>query len=370
MGYTRLLVAGSILCMAVPVRAQSPIRVELHGRMHYQWNTTSVRPEDTASGAAIAPSTFEHRRARLSADVYVSDWIHGRIEPEFAMGGSVRLRHAWVALALDDAVTVRAGQFKKPFNLIQLVSGSHVPLIERSVRIRSLDAALRHALDEGVLRDVRGEVLLGEEHALLDVQRYTGYDMGLAVEVQHRGLGVSAGVFNGQGSDVRDENAGLSGAARVSWRSEPGTPVTLAGGWSRRVLNWPQPSSTETRSGNAFGADIEVGGFRRAGMWLLGEVMMGDNLASGERMRGAHVMAALHRPTGGKRLEAWEPVGRVSWGDPDSTVDGDDGVLLTPGFNLYFAGRNRLMLNWDVYLPGGAGLQTQHAARAQINLEF
>jgi hypothetical protein len=44
-------------------------------------------------------------------------------------------------------------------------------------------------------------------------------------------------------------------------------------------------------------------------------------------------------------------VARVSWGDPDGAVEGDEGVLLTPGFNVYFAGRNRLMLNWDVFVP-------------------
>jgi hypothetical protein len=360
----------AVLGPAAPAWSQTPpIRVELHGRMHYQWNTTSVDPDETTSGLAIAPSTFEHRRVRLSAEVRVSDWIRGRIEPEMSMGGSIRLRNAWVALALTDAVTIRAGQFKKPFNLLYLTSGSDVPVIERTARIRGLENALVRSAPEGTLQTFRGELMIGEEHALLENHRYTAYDMGLAVEGRYRGLGLNAGVFNGNGPDVRDENAGVSAAAWLTWSTDPGLPATLGGGWSRRVVNWPLPVSLETRTGNAFVADVELGGYRR-GVWLMAEAVMGDNMQTEERLRGAHAMLTWYRPTGRPRVEGVEPAVRVSWGDPDDTVEGDDGVLLTPGLNLYFAGRNRLMLNWDVYMPRGEGMRTQNAVRAQINLEF
>jgi hypothetical protein len=369
MNVGRVIAACALLCAwAKPGMSQTPqIRAELHGRMHYQWNTTSVGAGETASGAAIAPSTFEHRRVRLSADVQVSDWIHGRVEPEFAMG-QLRLRNAWVALAVDPAVTFRAGQFKKPFNAIFLTSGSEIPLIERSVRIRGLDAALRQAVP-GTTSELRGELLIGEAHALLEAQRYASYDMGAAVEAHAGVLGISAGVFNGQGADTRDEDAGVSAAARATVTADVGAPLTFGAGWSRRSLNWPVPASTDSRAGNAFVADVQLGGYRR-GLWLIAEAVTGDNLVTEERLTGAQAMLAWYRPLGHRRIEGVEPVARASWGDPDNSIEGDEGVLLTPGINFYFAGRNRLMVNWDVYVPGGDGLRTQHAVRAQINLEF
>lgn len=371
----RVFVAASVLLCAAgsSAAAQSavspPIRVELHGRMHFQWNSTSVGADETVLGAAIAPSTFEHRRVRLSADVQVSDWIRGRVEPELSMGGNIRLRNAWVALVLDPSLTVRAGQFKKPFNAIFATSGSEVPAIERAVRIRGLETALRKATPEGVLRDFRGVPLVGESEALLETQQYTGYDMGVAVEARRGAVALTAGVFNGNGPDTRDDNAGVSAAARATWSADPGVPLVLGGAWSRRVVNWPLPQSLDTRSGDAFVADVQLGGYRR-GLWLLAEAATGDNLASEERFVGAHAMLALFNAVEGRRIEGWEPVARVSWGDPDRTVTGDEGVLVTPGLNIYFPGRNRLMVNWDVYMPRGDGLRTQHAARAQINLEF
>jgi hypothetical protein len=45
-------------------------------------------------------------------------------------------------------------------------------------------------------------------------------------------------------------------------------------------------------------------------------------------------------------------------------------MLLTPGLNLHFHGRNQLMLNWDWYLPQGDVFDTHHALRAQAQLYF
>jgi hypothetical protein len=364
-------VAGTVVLLcaaAAPAWSQpAPVRATLGGRMHYQWNSTSIDQAEAGAAAPVASSTFETRRVRLAVDVQVSDWIRGMIEPEFAMG-RLALRNAWVAFEVDSALVVRAGQFKKPFGLVLLTSSARLPVIERGVRIRGLDDALRRTAD-GRLGEVRGQLLVGEHFALLETQLYLAYEMGLAVEGRRGPLGWSLGVFNGGGPDQRDENDGYSAAGRVTWRAEGVMPVVLGAAWSRRELNWPTPVSPETRSGDAFAVDAELGTFRR-GMWVVAELATGDNLGTLERFVGAQAIASYFVATGGARIEGWEPVGRVSWGDPDRGVAGDEGLLLTPGMNLYFAGRNRLMLNWDVYMPRGDGFDTQHAARAQVNLHF
>jgi hypothetical protein len=363
-----MAVAALFLGVAAPAWSQAaPIRASVGGRLHYQANTTSVDQAEAGTAGPIATGTFETRRVRLSVDVQVSDWIRGLIEPEFSMG-RIALRHAYMAFEVDSALVIRAGQFKKPFSLVQIASSSRLPIIERAVRIRGLDDALRQSAD-GRLSELRGQLLTGEQFALLENQGYAGYEMGLSLEGQKGPLGWTAGVFNGTGTDQRAENDGLSAAARVTVRALRSTPLTFGAAWSRRELNWPASSSAETRAGNAFGVDAELGTFRR-GPWVIAEVTMGDNLATQERFAGAHAIGAYFVGTGGARVEGIEPVARVSWGDPDRTVAGDDGLLVTPGINLYFAGRNRLMLNWDVYMPAGDGMATQHAGRAQFNLQF
>jgi hypothetical protein len=364
----RSVAAAMLLCAwASPVVAQTaPARVVVSGRMHFQWNSTSIDANDAGTTTPIPATTFEHRRVRLSADVQLSDWIRGRVEPDFAMG-RVGLRNAWIAFDVDEAVVIRAGQFKKPFGLIMLTSAERLPLIERGVRIRGLDGALNREAD-AALGSVRGEMLVGEHVALLDAHRYHGYDMGLALEGRHGRLGWWGGVFNGQGSDARAENDGQSAAARVTWTEDIGLPLTVGAAWSRRSLNWPSAQSSETRRGDAFGVEAELGAFR-GGPWLLAEAAAGDNLATGDRFRSGQVMGAWFVPTGRQRVEGWEPAVRVSHGDPDRATGGDAGLLLTPGVNLYFMNRNRLMFNWDVYLPQGRAA-TQHAARAQINVQF
>ncbi|HEX6134372.1 MAG TPA: porin [Longimicrobiales bacterium] len=355
----------ALLALPAAARAQAPVSVDVTGRFQFQWNTTSVDPADV--GEPLASSTFETRRVRLAAEITVGDWIRGFIEPEYALG-NLQLRQVWAALEVDPALVIRAGQFKKPFSLINLTSSTVHPMIERGVRIRGLEDALA-AQNTGQLSALRGDLLIGEQHALLDVQGYLAYDMGVSVEGKAGALAWTAGVFNGTGSDERDENDGKSVAARLVYALDIGAPLKLGAAWSRRELNWPDPESLNTRTGDAFALDLELGGLRQ-GVWLLAELTGGTNLATEERFLGAQGVLAYFHVLGGSRVEGIEPMARVSWGDPDDEVDGDAGLLLTPGFNLYFAGRNRLMFNWDVYVPEHDAFETRHAGRAQINLYF
>ncbi|HEX6309735.1 MAG TPA: porin [Longimicrobiales bacterium] len=355
----------ALLAVPAAVLAQAPVEVDVTGRVQFQWNSTSVGADET--GEVIASSTFETRRVRLAARVTVGEWIEGFIEPEYSLG-ELGLRQVWVALEVDPAFVIRAGQFKKPFSVINLTSSAVHPMIERGVRIRGLEDALA-AGNTGQLSTLRGDLLIGEQHALLDVQQYLGYDMGVAIEGSAGGLAWAAGVFNGTGADERDENDGKSIAGRLTYTLDVGAPLTVGAAWSRRELNWPEADSPDTRTGDALALDLELGGLRQ-GAWLLAEVTGGTNLASEERFLGAQGVLAYFLPTGGTRIEGIEPMARVSWGDPDDEIDGDAGLLLTPGFNLYFAGRNRVMFNWDVYLPESDSFDTQHAGRAQINLYF
>ena len=51
-----------------------------------------------------------------------------------------------------------------------------------------------------------------------------------------------------------------------------------------------------------------------------------------------------------------------------AALDDDDALLLVPGLNVFFAGRNKLSLNWEVFRPMGSTFKTYHALRAQAQL--
>ncbi|MEX0907171.1 MAG: porin [Gemmatimonadota bacterium] len=349
------------LCAVTPARAraQTPaVRAELTGRVQVQFNSTSADAEE-------ASTTFETRRVRLGTRIEVEEWITGMLEADFALG-RLQLKQVWAAFELDPLFVVRAGQFKKPFSRINVTSSAEHAMIERGVRIRGLDDALVGAGEPDVFDEVDGALIIGEAYSLLDVQGYAAYDLGATIEGSRGGLGWAAGIFNGAGPDTRDDNDGKSFAARISYDLDVGVPLSVGGAWSRRELTGV--TTDGAGRGDAFEIDAELGGFRD-GPWLLAEGALGDNLATGERFLGALAVLSYFAPTDGDRVEGLEPMVRLSWGDPDRTIEGDAGVLVTPGVNLYFFGRNRLMLNWDVYVPEGE-LDAQHAARAQVNLNF
>jgi len=278
--------------------------------------------------------------------------------------GRLQIRQAWMDLGFSEAVALRAGQYKKPFSLIQLTSSSKIPMIERNVRIRGLSDAIATADPGGVLSEFRGAALLGEEQLLLETLGYDSYDMGASLHGTLGSFGYEAGVFNGTGSDRADENGVKSFAGRVTYRLPTTTFFTIgAAASSRDYLD-----GQETEQGTAYGVDLEWGEYKRPGVWLMAEGALGDNLLGGD-FQGAQAVATYYVPIAG-RVEGVEPVFRASWGDPDTDIADDAGLLLTPGINLHFFSRNKLMLNWDWYLPEGDAFSKGNALRAQVQLYY
>ncbi len=318
------------------------------GRAQLQYSTTSVG-EDELGAEAPASSTFETRRIRLRLDLTVGDWITARIQPDFAQG-DLRLADAYVDFALSDYFAFKVGQFKRPFSLIELTSSTIIPTIERGVRIAGLS-------------DYVGGVP-GELYEVLAESGYVGRDLGAALRGGTERFDWELGVFNGEGVDARDVNDDKTVAARVSVAPSASAPLRLAAAAVRR--------DTPGEDGWAYEADAEWGAFRRPGVHLLAEVAFGDDLvsASAARFSGVQGIVSWFTPLSGPRFDGVELVGRASWADPDDDLDDDDGVLLTPGLNLYVFGRNRLMLNWDVYLPAADALDAQNAFRAQAQVYF
>jgi hypothetical protein len=342
---------------AAPVRAQET-QIRVSGRVQVQYNTTAVDESDLGDEAAsAASSTFETRRVRLGVRLTIDEWITGSLEPEYALG-RLQLRQVWMNLGFDPRFEVRIGQFKKPFSAILLTSSLETASIERGLRIRELGGAYAFAdasAGERVLGSWSGEPVLGEEQTLLDTFGYMGYELGASAHGMVGRFEYDVGVFNGTGPDARDDNDGKSYAGRVVWRTPTALPFAIGAAMSYHEVS--TATSVAVSDGTAYEIDFELGTFRRAGLHVLGEATTGTNMAVDESLAG-------------DRVDGVEPSLRLSWGDPNSEIADDAGILVTPGLSLYFAGRNRLQVNWDVYIPQGERFDTKHALRAQAQVAF
>jgi len=372
------------LALAAPPRlaaqteiAVGDVKVRLTGRVQVQFNTTSVDQGDLAGLERIPFSTFETRRVRFGVEVEIDDWISGEIEPEYALG-DVTLRNAYLNFAFDDRFELRAGQFKKPFSLINLTSATQIIPIERGVRIRGLADAYRIASAPDPISDdfidLGGNPIIPEEQNILSELRYIGYGLGAMAHGEFSRFHYGIGIFNGAGANRLDDTDGKSFAGRIAfvpWKELP-LVLGISGAYQeflfeRRILD----DRVEVEGdGAALEIDAEWGSFRRPGLHLVLEGALGDNIVDdGAFLAGQGIVAWFH-PVAGGRLEGVEPLFRASYADVRRDGHRDSGLLVTPGLNLYFFGRNRFMLNWDIFFPRDERFDTENALRAQAQLYF
>lgn len=352
-------VVTGAMCIATPATAQlrlpDGISGRLSGRLHVQFNTTSV---DEVNGTPLASSEFLIRRARLTFDVTFNDLVSARIEPDYGTGGTFNLKDAYVRLTFDPALRATLGQFKRPFDLFELTSSSQILVVERAGGIRGVDGC-------GPLGTVCSLSALTEDLELSD------RDLGVMVDGTLPGGRVryAASLTNGQGLNARETNGNKSYTGRVS--------VTLVRdvvvGVNAARKDYVHPTSGAERFVTGWGADVEIGNFTR-GVHVQAGVVGGGNWTIGTTAEAvatflaAQAIATYKIPLAHKYLRAVEPVARASWGDPDTDAPDDGGWLLTPGLILHFGGRTSLHANVDVWRPQEG--DTEYSFKSQMFFYF
>jgi hypothetical protein len=326
-----------ITLSATPVAAQefdvlgNAATVTLGGRFNAQYAHSSV---DAAENDIFL------RRARLTINIRVNDFVDARLEPDFA--GTTSLRDAWMRLNFSDAFTIAAGQFKRGFDIFTLASSVDLSLIERDGRVEGLSTC------SGV-----GSVC--SYGRFMEALQYADRDMGLRMEGASGQLSYIVTATNGSGLNTADENDRKSAAGRVTLGVSD--DVRVSGNVS--LHDYVDPTGDATAV--AFGGDVEVGTWRD-GMHLQAAVATGDNwtILDGTQDPATFLalqgVASYYVPLDGTRLVGIEPLARFSWADPDTDTDDDAGILVTPGLMFYITGRTKIGANLDVYSPqSGSG---------------
>lgn len=302
--------------------------LEIGGRLHTQYSASSIEAAD---------NDFLIRRARITADATIDDWITGRIMTDFASGQAV-LQDVYVRFEISEAVNVSVGQFKRSFDLFELSSSNDLSLIERDGRIEGL------ATCAGV-----GSIC--SYSRFTEALRYAGRDQGLRVEGASGSLSYQLSATNGTGIGLSDDNDLKSFSGRVTLASSE----MLRASAQLAFHDYVGPGD-ENATAVAWGGDVEYGTWRD-GLLLQAGVVVGDNWAlldAEDEPLGFVTLqgvASFYRPLDGDRIVGIEPLARLSYGDPDTDSEEDGGLLFTPGVMAYFGGRNKVGANLDVYSP-------------------
>lgn len=345
------LVAAALLCLGHPVdaRAQTTIsaraaNLTVGGRLHAQYQASSVPAAD---------NDFFIRRARINVDVDFNDFLSGKLLTDFA-GGTATLLDAYATLDFD-GVELSMGQFKRAFDLFELVSSTDLSVIERDGRVAGYNQCT----------GVGSVCSFGR---LIDELDFGGRDAGVRVTGASGAVGYLATLTNGRGVGVRDDDDGKSVSGRVSYLASNG--MTFAGHLGMR--DYVDPLG-ETAHAVAWGADVQVGTWRD-GFLLQAGFASGDNWQSLDatldpgQFFAVQAIASYYRPIEGSRFAAIEPLVRLSVADPDGDTADDGGTLLTPGIMLYILGKNRIGVNLDWYMPGTG--DSVYSFKAQTFLYF
>ena len=340
--------------------------IKITGRMHALW--------DYSSAAEQLSNVFLIRRARITLEVKVNDFISGKVQPEFSTGfgleNGLRLKDAYIDMAFAPEFVVRMGQFKRPFDLFELASSTQILVIERTGVVRGAD-------------DCAGVGSICSYSRLTEKLGYSDRDVGLEIGGYVAGRWVwSASVTNGtifedivtfiSAADTTEVfSEGKSFGGRLEYRGKDlrvGANVAAHDFANEVKLD-------QVDYGYAYGADVEWGNYT-SGLHLQAGVTAGDNWRNLDTAGDPSTfwttqgILTYKIPVANSRLvEAVEPVARVSFADPDTGAEDDEGVLITPGFVTYFTGRNKIALNVDIYKPGD-DRDTEYSVKVMSYLHF
>lgn len=330
-----LVLLAAVLALGLPLSVSAQFSVtgrgaslRIGGRLHTQYSVSSID---------AATNDFFIRRARLIVDLTVNDFLSGRVQPDFA-GGGAALQDVYAQLNFSPEFQVQVGQFKRAFDLFELSSSTDLSLVERDGRIEGYGAC------SGV-----GSVC--SYSRLTEALDFAGRDLGIRLEGESGSVSYIASLTNGTGINTADENGRKSASGRVTFAISDNVRAS-----GQVALHDYVDPADEDANAIAFGGDVEVGTWRDGLLFQAG-IVTGDNweldpvTSSPPSFLTFQGVASYYYPIDSERVVGIEPLARISYGDPNTDVADDNGLLVTPGFMVYIMGRSKIGANFDIYSP-------------------
>lgn len=353
-GLAALVAAGFSAASAGAVEIESKAeKITITGRVQTMWYTSSIKGQPG--------NEFLVRRARMALKVKANDWLSGIVEPDFAAGsGKVDLKDCYVKMSPNENVDIIMGQTKRRFDIFELTSSTQMLVIERDGRI--------------------GRVKFPSLSQFTETYGYSDRDVGLFVMAhdEKERFAVEGGVTNGAGANEKPTIGAKAFQGRVSVKPVADTDFAFNVGVSVKPQQTVDATNdTSTAYNAAFEGSIEYGNFSK-GPHLQAALVIADNpstySAADDDFKSATVCQAIGSYKmalqGNHWFESIEPLLRIGFADPNTDVDDDGGMLLTPGLNLFVVNRTRLSANIDIFSPQASGADTEVSFKAASWLYF
>jgi hypothetical protein len=381
--FSGVAVLAATLVLVAPLSAQDSnevtfktgaMELKFNGRVQVQAGTSSCNefpvPEDSACEEQVPATDLFLRRARLTISAKINDQIDFRIQPDFNKIDKIGLRDAWGRFTFSNAFRLKAGHFKRPFDGFVLVSSSQTLTVERELAIRGLDKLLAPNLTSFTTafdlsdRDI-GVELNGSTNNGLFTYWVGGFTGNSDLKFQDSNNSKQF-VGRGQlklGAGPKD----LRIAAAAAATGADYTSVT-EGMKSRFYYNYELFADW---------GDFSDGPHAQLGF------VFGDNprqsLAGGDidleagedfaKIASWQAIVSWKFPIGSGDM-ALEPVVRVGWADVNTDLDDSEVWGFTPGLQIFFYGRNKLALNYDIASPTTDAYRSESSFKARVQFYF
>ncbi len=374
---------AATLALVAPLRAQEndevrfktkALELTFNGRIQVQAGTSSCSefpvPDDSACEEQVPATDLFLRRARLTVSGKINDMIDFRIQPDFNRIDKVGLKDAWGRFTFSKAFRLKAGHFKRPFDGFVLVSSTQTLTVEREVAIRGLDGLLAP-----------------------NVTSFT-----TAFDLSDRDIGVElngstnngaftywVGGFTGN-SDLKFQDSNNSkqfvGRGQVKLAAGPKDLKIAAAAAATDASYESVTEGIKSKYYYNYELFADWGDFSDGPHAQLGFVF-GDNprqnalggdidLEAGEhfaKIASWQAIVSWKCPVGSGDM-ALEPVFRLSWADVNTDLDSSELWAFTPGLQIFFYGRNKLALNWDIANPMTDVLRGENSFKARLQFYF
>ena len=298
-------------------------KLELGTRVHTRYEVGKV-------GDQPPLDAFSLQRARLTLEFQPYRWLTSQLELDAASQPAVK--DAYVEAHYAKWLHLTAGQFKRPFSRIELLSSGKLPLFHRGL----VDAHITRGFG------------------------YGGRDQGAMASGD---LGpLTYGAFNGTKlAPENDSGKDLSG--RLTFR--PLRAIELGASGS---LAYRNPTGTPARTHWAAGCDARL---RVAGLEMVGEALWAEEpVTQSSRQQAGAIVYALWR---GVQLSGIEvrPIAKFEVLDVDIHAGHDQARVVMAGANLHFPGALRLLVQAEqVFAQAGITDVAPNQKRIAVQLAF
>ena len=275
--------------------------IQLTGRMHLDYRASSVDPVDTGGRAddkdtSSLADQFELRRARLG--------VKGKLAKDFKyeivgnLPGTATVDVAYADWAKYDQFQIRAGKFKQPFGLEELISSNNITMMERSYLDQTVPA-------KKIGMQVMGAPTKGMTYALSGFQyNDTALDvygdgimsgagrvtfnfaeaMGDKENVLHLGLAGLNGQYSVRGSGTGNTSSSADGAntSRATISSFRSAGRGIANIFRGQVGVVPCTTASQYSCPSEYGAKVQQKAFGLEGIFARGPFKLMGEYSNGE----------------------------------------------------------------------------------------